>query len=242
MKALILAAGRGKRLGKMSEGVNKCFLKVNDKPLIEYSLEHASVLEEISEIVIVVGYRAEDIINLYGNRYKGKKIRYVIQWEQKGLVDAIEWAAESLEGEDFMLMLGDEFMVNPRHQLMIEEFKKESIFGICGVVRVDNLELIKKTYSILQSPEGYIYRLVEKPSKPFNKFMGTGNCIFKNKILSYIPQTPINQNRGEKELPDLIQCAIDDGHVIKSFIICDKYINVNSVQEIKELESYFAHL
>jgi dTDP-glucose pyrophosphorylase len=74
-----------------------------------------------------------------------------------------------------------------------------------------------------------------------NNLMGTGNCIFKNEILSYIPQTPINQKRGEKELVDLIQCAIDEGHIVKSFLICDQYFNVNSPEEIKEAQSYFAH-
>jgi len=74
-----------------------------------------------------------------------------------------------------------------------------------------------------------------------NNIMGTGNCIFKNEILSYIKQTPINQKRGEKELPDLIQCAIDDGNIIKLFVICDNYFNINSPEELKRMNSYFAH-
>mgnify|MGYP006977938104 CR=1 FL=1 len=40
--------------------------------------------------------------------------------------------------------------------------------------------------------------------------MGTGNCIFKNEILNYVPQTPINPIRSEKELPDFIGCAVND--------------------------------
>ena len=241
MKALILAGGRGKRLGKISEGINKCMLKVFGRPLIEYSLDCASGLKEISEIIIVVGYRAEDIINCYGTSYKGKKIKYVIQWEQQGLVDAIHWAKDALEGDEFMLLLGDEFMFNPRHRLMLEQFKNKNLFGICGVIEVNDINLVKKTYSILQTETGRILQLVEKPEKPFNNIMGTGNCIFKYEILDYIPITPINKNRGEKELPDLIQCAINDGKIVESFIICDKYINVNSQKELKELESYFSH-
>jgi len=71
--------------------------------------------------------------------------------------------------------------------------------------------------------------------------MGTGNCVFKNEIFSYIPKTPINQKRGEKELPDLIQCAIDDGKIVKSFIICDQYFNLNLKEDIEKAKSYFAH-
>jgi len=138
-------------------------------------------------------------------------------------------------------MLGDELMINPRHQLMVDTFRKEKLSGICGVVIVGDKDLIKKTYSVIQADNNQIYRLIEKPSKPINNIMGTGNCIFRNNILSYIDQTPINQKRGEKELPDLIQCAIDDNNVVKSFTICDHYVNVNIPEEIKKAESYFGH-
>lgn len=241
MKALILAGGKGKRLGEVGDKKNKCMLLVKGKPLIEYSLDCA-IQADISEIVIVVGYKAEEIINSYGNQYNGKPIKYVIQSEQKGVVHAIECAEKAIEGEDFMLMLGDELMVRPKHKEMIEKFKKEQLFGICGVVMVDDLNLIKKTYAVIQAEDKRIFRLIEKPSRPMNNIMGTGNCIFKNEIFSYIPSTPINQKRGEKELPDLIQCAIDEGNLVKSFIICDRYFNVNSKEEFKEAKSYFVHL
>jgi NDP-sugar pyrophosphorylase family protein len=239
--ALILAGGRGKRLGKFTECVNKCMIKVLNRPLIEYSLDEVSMLEEIKEIIIVVSYKAEDIINQYGNYYKGKRIKYVIQWEPKGVVDAIEWAKDTLAGRDFMLMLGDEFMFNPRHKEMIDRFYKEELFGICGVVKVEDLSLISKTYTVEVDNEGFIKRLVEKPKVPFNNFMGTGNCIFKNEILNYISLTPVNPIRNEKELPDLIGCAVNDGKKIKIFPICEKYVNVNTLSELKEIESYFSH-
>ena len=240
MKALILAGGRGKRFAQISQEQNKCMLKVADKPQIEYSFECA-LRTNIDEIVVVVGYKAEDIINTYGNKYKTKAIKYVIQNEQKGLVHAIECAKETLGGEDFMLMLGDELMVNPRHKEMMENFEKENLFGICGIVIVEDTDLIKKTYSVVQGKDDRIYRLIEKPSRIMNNIMGTGNCIFRNKILGYIEKTPINQKRQEKELPDLIQCTIDDGQAVKSFVICDRYLNVNSETELKAAESYFAH-
>jgi len=240
MKALILAGGRGKRLNEHSEQQNKCMISINGKPTIEYSLQCA-VNAKISEIIIVVGYKAEEIVNLYGNNYKGKKIKYVIQHDQKGLVHAIECAKAAIGDDDFMLMLGDELMMGPRHREMMDVFEKERLFGICGVVKVEDVSLIHNTYSIIESNDNQIYRLIEKPSKPMNNSMGTGNCIFRNEILCYIGQTPINQKRGEKELPDLIQCAIDNGNIVKSFIICNRYFNINSNEELQEANSYFAH-
>jgi dTDP-glucose pyrophosphorylase len=240
MKALILAGGRGKRLAEISNDKNKCIVEVRGKPLIEYSLDWASKTD-ISEIVIVVGYMANQIIDTYGDEYNKKPIKYVIQKEQKGLVHAIECAEQAINKEDFMLMLGDELMIRPRHSKMIKKYYDEDTFGLCGVVVVEDKNLIKKTYSIIQEKDNKIIRLVEKPDNPTNNIMGTGNCIFKNEIFSYIPQTPINQKRGEKELPDLIQCAIDDGKVVKSFAVCDKYFNLNFKEDIKDAESYYSH-
>lgn len=242
MKVLILAGGRGKRLNSISENANKCMVPVNDVPIIEYSLRCIADTE-ITEIIIVVGYRAEDIINTYGNSYHRKTIKYVIQPEQKGLVHAIECAAETISDEDFMLMLGDELMIKPMHHQMIEYFNNDTdIFAICGTVIVEDINLIKKTYSVIQSDENRIFRLVEKPSNPLNNIMGTGNCIFRNEILSFIPHTPINQRRNERELPDLIQCAVDEGRLVKSFRVCDHYVNLNEPKEIEKAESYFTHL
>ncbi|MCK4781638.1 nucleotidyltransferase family protein [Candidatus Parcubacteria bacterium] len=241
MKVLILAGGRGSRFNKITESQNKCMLKVGGKPLIEYSLDIAGNLE-ISEIVIVVGHKAEQIMNAYGDQYSNKPIKYVVQPKQKGLVHAINCAKEVIGNEDFILMLGDELMLRANHNEIIREYHDdENLFGICGVVNVENKDLIKKTYTVIQGEDDKIFRLIEKPSNPMNNIMGTGNCVFNNKIFSYINQTPINQRRGEKELVDLIQCAIDDGNMVKSSIICDQYVNVNSMRELDESKSYFTH-
>ncbi len=127
MKALILAGGRGNRLNELSAEQNKCMTIVRGKPLIAYNLECALDVD-VDEIVMVVGYKAETIINFLGNNYKGKTIKYVIQSEQKGLVHAIECAQKTIDGADFFLMLGDEMLFQPKHQRMVAEFKTIRIF------------------------------------------------------------------------------------------------------------------
>ncbi len=238
MKALILAGGRGKRLDELSENINKCMIKINDRKVIEYNLDNA-VNTEIEEIIIVVGYRAEDIINTFGTSYRGKRIKYVIQWEQRGLVDALEYARETIDGDDFMLMLGDEILINPRHQFMLDDFKKTGSLAHLGILHVDDRNLIKRTYTLIKDSDGRVSRLVEKPRNPLNNFMGTGDCIFKNEIFNYIEFTPIHHERKEKELPDLIQCAIDDGKEVKIFNICDRYTNINTKDDLIIAEEFF---
>lgn len=239
MKALILAGGRGNRINEFSEGENKCMIKLGQKPLLLHCLEKIAD-EAVSEIIIVVGYKAENIINQFGISFHNKKIRYVIQWEQKGLVHAIECAKEALDGHDFVLMLGDEIMTNCRLAEMIRFFRNEKdIFGACGILKAADRNQIRRTYTLVKGDNDQIFRLIEKPRKPFNDYQGTGHCIFRNKILEYIDITPIHHERNEKELPDLIQCCIDEGHMVKAFNICDQYGNVNSVDDLKSAEKMY---
>lgn len=233
MKAVILAGGRGKRLANTIGCTNKCMLNLNNRPVIEYNLERA--LEcDVEEIIIVVGYCAEDIINRYGTEYKDTKIRYVIQWEQKGLVHAIEMCRSALEGRNFILLLGDEVLINSRMRDMIEVFEKESPFVFCGVLHQKDRKKIGKTYTVFTGDSGRVFRLIEKPKMVVSDIQGTGHCIFNNDILSYIERTPIHPERGERELPDLIQCAVDDDKLVKIFDLCDEYTNINEKEDLAD--------
>lgn len=218
-------------------------LNLDGKPLIERNINNLMKVG-IEEIVIVVGYRAEDIINRYGinhwNFDRNADISYVIQREQKGLVNAMECAIDALGGDNFVLALGDEILVNPKHYEMLKEYNRGNVFGMCGVLVQEDKEMTRKTYTIAENDNHEIIRLIEKPKRVFGNIMGTGNCVFKNEILSYIDRTPVNQERCEKELPDLMQCAIDDGNIIKSFIICDKYFNINSEEDLHQAEMFLS--
>jgi dTDP-glucose pyrophosphorylase len=236
MKALVLAGGEGSRLNRITRTMNKCMQEFRGRPLIEYSLRNA-VKAGVGEIVVVVGYRAESIINHFGNRYDGVPIRYVIQWERRGLVHAMECAAEELDGADFMLFLADEILLSTDHTGLADLLDEREAFALCGVVRVEDRSEISKTYAVISNDsDDRVYRLIEKPQKALNDLMGTGNCVFRNAILDYIERTPINHNRGEKELPDLIQCAIDDGHLVQLFHLPGRYLNINTLEDLEALE------
>jgi UDP-N-acetylglucosamine diphosphorylase / glucose-1-phosphate thymidylyltransferase / UDP-N-acetylgalactosamine diphosphorylase / glucosamine-1-phosphate N-acetyltransferase / galactosamine-1-phosphate N-acetyltransferase len=212
---------------------NKCMLEFGGKPLIEYSLDNCAGLDP-EEIVIVVGYLAEQIINRYGERYKGIPIQYAIQTEQRGLVHAIEVAAPFLGTSNFMLFLADEILLAPNHAAMMERFQKSEVFALCGVAVPAEPGDISKTYAVLEGQDGGIVRLIEKPRRPIGTYQGTGNIVFDNRILSYIEYTPINQARNERELPDLIQCAIDDGRRVESFLVGGRYVNINTPEDVAQ--------
>ena len=54
--------------------------------------------------------------------------------------------------------------------------------------------------------------------------------ILAPRLCGYHPE------RGERELPALIQCAIDDGRAVRSFDVCDRYVNINSRDDVLMVE------
>ena len=75
MKALILAAGYGKRLRPITETMPKSMVEVNETPLLINALDNLADLG-IAEVGIVVGHMANFIKNTIGNFYKGIAISY----------------------------------------------------------------------------------------------------------------------------------------------------------------------
>ena len=76
MQSIILAAGMGNRLGKYTKNKTKCMLKINNKRLIEYTLEALNNIG-ITKTIIVVGYKKENLIKYIGGNYRNITIEYI---------------------------------------------------------------------------------------------------------------------------------------------------------------------
>jgi len=76
MQAIILAAGMGKRLGKVTVDNTKCMVKIHDQTLIERMLDTLAKTE-VNRVILVVGYKSENVKELVGRKYKGMQIAYV---------------------------------------------------------------------------------------------------------------------------------------------------------------------
>ena len=76
MQAIILAAGMGRRLGKVTADNTKCMVKIHGRTLIERMLDTLAKTE-VNRVILVVGYKSENVKKLVGHKYKGMKILYV---------------------------------------------------------------------------------------------------------------------------------------------------------------------
>ncbi len=105
MQAVILAAGKGTRMGELTKNTPKPMLLVAGRPFLEYVIE--SLPKEVDEVILVVGYLKEIIQSHFGSLYKGRKISYVVQEKQLGTGPALWQAKEILKGKFLVLMADD---------------------------------------------------------------------------------------------------------------------------------------
>lgn len=105
MQAVILAAGRGSRMGELTETAPKPMLTVAGKTLIEHKLE--ALPEEVQEVILVVGYMGGVIQQYFGGFYKDKKIFYVEQENPAGGTAEAVWLCRELLHDRFLVMNGD---------------------------------------------------------------------------------------------------------------------------------------
>lgn len=108
MQAIILAAGMGKRLGELTKGNTKCMVKVNGISLIDRTLTQLSQLT-LSRVIIVVGYKGENLRNYVGDEYKGLKIEYVTNpiYDKTNNIYSLSLAKKELQEDDTLLIESD---------------------------------------------------------------------------------------------------------------------------------------
>lgn len=192
MKAVILAAGRGTRMGSLSEDVPKPMLTVLGKTLLEYKLD--SLPEEIHEVIIVVGYLKEKIIDRIGDNYRGRKIIYVIQNELRGTAHALFLCKQYLN-DRFIVMMGDDI------------YTREDIEACCKndfSILVYSVPSMLGKAKVVTDSNGRIIEIREKNTDDSPGFVCTGMYSLTPAIFSY-EMVPISDK--EFGLPQTILSA-----------------------------------
>jgi len=107
-QAIILAAGMGKRLGKYTQNGTKCMVTVNGKSLIERALE-ALEYAGIKEIIIVIGYRGEQLKSFLKGKFPKLSITYIENpiYDKTNNIYSLYLAKDCLSAHDTLLLESD---------------------------------------------------------------------------------------------------------------------------------------
>ena len=231
MKAVVLAAGEGTRLRPLTEDKPKGMVEVNEKPILTHCFDHLINLDA-DELIVVVGYMKEQIIDHYGDTYEGVPITYAHQREQKGLAHALLTVEEYID-DDFMMMLGDNiFQANLRDVVrrqqedradaafLVEEvpWEEASRYGVCDTNHF-----------------GEITEVIEKPEDPPTNLVMTGFYTFSPAIFHACHLVQPSA-RGEYEISEAVDLLIRSGRTIDAIALDGWRVDVGYPEDRDEAE------
>lgn len=221
MQAVILAAGLGKRLRPITELVPKPLVPVHGKPVVLYTLEHLPA--GVDEIIFVIGYRGHMMREAFGDTYAGRPVRYIEQGDPLGTGHAVKKAAPFVRGR-FLFLYGDDIygaaglqrLVQHEWALLVRRVEHPERFGV-----------------VVQGPQGFVERMVEKPAAFISDLTWVGACVVHPDVLAVeTPRSP----RGEYEFPDMVNVLIQRGVRFQTEL-ADLWLPGNTHEEVRSAEA-----
>lgn len=200
MKAIVLAGGRGERLKPITNKMPKPMVPVIGKPVLEYIILWLKSYG-INDIALTLGYRAEDIMDYFGDgRHLDVKLSHFLEETPLGTAGSIKNAEEFLD-EDFLVVSGDAFC-NLDLDTFVNFHKNKGGIGTIAVKNVSD----PKGFGIVDIDEEMrIVEFQEKPENPTKNTVNIGIYAFKKCVLKYIPKC--NYDFAKNLFPRLLEGA-----------------------------------
>lgn len=198
IQAVIMAAGKSTRTWPLTLTKPKPLLKVMNKEIIKHNLDALQGL--VGEVIIIVGFKKEMIIEEIGHKYGKLKIRYAEQKTQLGTGHALKYVEKLIKGK-FIVMGGDDIFSKKdikaclRHKYAVLGCKVEDP-GRFGVFVVKGQEVKK---------------VVEKPKKFVSDIANAGLYVFDKSVFKFKLR---KSQRGEYEIIDHINALIKKERVV----------------------------
>jgi len=206
LKAIILCAGFGKRLKPYTNEYQKSMIPIHGKPLLEYII-NGLIYAGFKNLIIVVGYRKEQIIKYFEDGYKwGIKIEYIEQRALNGTGGAVLLCEELIQKSHFFLTWGDILVPYYTYKNIVEVFKKENQ----NFILVTNYTGDPYKGGAIYCKNDFLLNIIEKPPKGKSK-SNLNNCgifIFSTEIFDVL-KTLNPSKRGEIELTEAIRIGIN---------------------------------
>ena len=207
-QAVILAAGEGQRLRPFTVTKPKVMLSIAGKPILQYVVESLAQ-NGIRNIVLVVGYRREQVFDYMGSGEKfGVDITYITQERQLGTAHALAQAKAVTESE-FLVLSGDN-LIEADAVAQFVAVKPEAML----VKRVDN----PARYGVVTIENGMVKDIVEKPEEAKSNVVNTGIYAFTTEIFSFI--------EAQLDIPDALNNMLAQGYPISAQEVDGTWLDV----------------
>jgi NDP-sugar pyrophosphorylase family protein len=221
MQCIILAAGRGTRMKELTKNTPKPMVRVFDKPLLEHKIE--MLPKDIDEVILVIGYLGEQVIEHFGDEWNGRKIAYIFQESLNGTGGAIHSAKELVSG-NFLVTMGDDLYGTEDLRKLISggpavlAKKMDEPFS-AGLLRIDE--------------NGNLWEIIEKAEIPEEGFMNTGAYLLTPEFFEY-ELVPISET--EFGLPQTLVKMAENNPVRVE--LAEMWVQVGKPEDIPKAEEF----
>lgn len=177
MKAVILAAGEGRRMRPLTLTTPKPLLEIKGKKVLDYVFD--AFPREVDEVVVVVRYLAEKVQEYLGSEYKGKKINYAEGSEKGNAYSFLASKPFLKEGERFFVIQGDE----PQRRVELEACLRKKYAWVCSL-----LPEIRPSGIATVDSNGRILEVLENPEHPKSLWSAMGTGLVDTDIFHCAPK------------------------------------------------------
>ena len=228
MQAVVPAAGSGTRLRPLTDEKPKGLVTVADKPLLAHGFDRLVELD-LDRIVVVIGYRGDQIREYFGHTYRDMPLRYGTQENRLGLAHAILQAEPHID-DDFLVYNGDNVILDSLRPVVrtYEHSDADAVLLVENATR----ETARETGVVTTDDQGTVTALVEKPDDPPSTQITTGVYLLPHSIFEDC-RSISPSDRDEYELIDAIDRLRDRGGVIQTVTLDGWRYNVNTPQDVK---------
>ena len=233
MKAIILCAGYGKRLKPYTETYQKTMIPIHGKPLLEYIINGVKPAG-FTDLIIVVGYQKEQIIDYFENgEKKGVNIEYIEQKIINGTGGALLLCESLIKESHFFLTWGDILVQDRIYKEVYNIFKNEKQDFILVSNYTDN----PYKGANITCNGNYCVKIVEKPPKgaPCTNLNNSGIFIFSREIFEVLKSLQPSI-RGEIEIPDALTIGMKERNWQVRLLKMDQRDFRGDFGDIKEYE------
>src|SRR5271155_110564 len=238
--AVLLAAGRGKRLGALTADIPKVMLDIAGAPLISH-IADALVGADLKHFIVVTGYLSEQIeqwAKTYQRESAGIKITTVKQPELNGTGGAMLAAKTHLAGQPrFVFGWGDILMDRANYPRFIHHARNDEYDLMLAVNRVKDPF---RGAAVYIDAHMRVERLDEKPVRGTAKtewnnagLFATGQIIF-----DYLARLEPSA-RGELEVPGAVVQMIADGRIVHAVDMRGFWSDVGTPEDLEAARAWF---
>ncbi|MFI6039904.1 glucose-1-phosphate thymidylyltransferase [Streptomyces sp. NPDC051315] len=230
MKALVLAGGSGTRLRPITHTSSKQLVPVANKPILFYGLESIAAAG-ITEVGVIVGSTAAEIEAAVGDGSAfGLDVTYIRQSEPLGLAHAVLIARSFLGDDDFVMYLGDNFVLDGIGDV-VDEFRKNPCDAQILLTRVSDPTAFGVAVT---DDQGNVLDLEEKPRTPRSDLAVAGVYLFTPVVHDAVRAIRPSA-RGELEITDALQWMIDQRMAVRSTVITGYWKDTGNVTDMLEV-------